>query len=157
MQRIMVDMSATILHHGHVRLMKKAKELGGTVIIALSRDDAVEGSKGYTPELTYDQRAEILYAIRYVDEVVPTDWLVDNDFLIKHNIDLLVHGDDNVNDVPKDKLKIFPRTQGISSSLIRQRVLNTIVQMNTNNKQNDTTQLFAKTMIEFISKEFKLD
>ena len=26
--RVIVDMSATILHHGHIRLLKKAKELG---------------------------------------------------------------------------------------------------------------------------------
>ena len=44
-------------------------------------------------------------------------WLV----LDKYNIDLLVHGDDNSNLIKKEKLLIFPRTQGICSSDIRQK------------------------------------
>ena len=38
--RIMVDMSATLIHHGHVRLLKKASELG-TVVVALTTDEEV--------------------------------------------------------------------------------------------------------------------
>ncbi len=36
-KRILVDMSATLIHHGHIRLLKKAKEYGD-VIISLSTD-----------------------------------------------------------------------------------------------------------------------
>ena len=39
--RVMVDMSATILHHGHIRLLKKAKELGD-VIVALALDSEIK-------------------------------------------------------------------------------------------------------------------
>ena len=35
--RIMVDMSATLIHHGHIRLLKKAAELGD-VVVALTSD-----------------------------------------------------------------------------------------------------------------------
>ena len=45
--------------------------------------------------------------MRYVDEVIPAPWLIDNNFLAVNNIDLLVHGDDNMNHVDKDKLLIF--------------------------------------------------
>ena len=61
--------------------------------------------------------------MRYVDEVIPSPWLIDNNFLAVNNIDLLVHGDDNMNHVDKDKLLIFPRTEGISSTILRSRVL----------------------------------
>ena len=39
--RILVDMSATLIHHGHVRLLKKAKELG-TVVVALTTDEELQ-------------------------------------------------------------------------------------------------------------------
>ena len=39
--RVMVDMSATILHHGHIRLLKKAKEVGN-VIVALATDNEIK-------------------------------------------------------------------------------------------------------------------
>ncbi len=117
-RRIMVDMSATILHHGHIRLLKAAKELG-YVVVALTTDDEIEKKKGFTPGLNFEQRREILEAIRYVDEVVPCKWLIEEDFLDMHNIDLLVHGHDNANPIPPDRLLILPRTAGVSSSALR--------------------------------------
>jgi glycerol-3-phosphate cytidylyltransferase len=119
-KRIMVDMSVTLFHHGHVRLLKKAKELG-TVVVALTTDDEITKRKGYVPELNFEERKEILLALKYVDEVVPSPWLLDESFLDKHNIDLLVHGDDNSNKISHDRLVIFPRTEGISSVELRQR------------------------------------
>jgi len=120
-KRIMVDMSATLIHHGHIRLLQQAKNLG-FVIVALTIDDEIEKCKGYTPELDYASRKEILEAIRYVDEVVPCKWQIDEAFLDLHDIDLLVHGSDNVNKISKHRLLVLPRTEGISSNLIRQRV-----------------------------------
>ena len=39
--RIMVDMSATLIHHGHIQLFRKAAELGDVVVALTS--DAEEG------------------------------------------------------------------------------------------------------------------
>jgi glycerol-3-phosphate cytidylyltransferase len=125
-RRIMVDMSATLIHHGHVRLLKAAKALGGRVIVALTTDEEVRLRKGYEPELSFEQRKEVLEALRYVDEVVPCRWLLDDAFLDEHHIDLLVHGHDNSNDVRPERLKLLPRTGGISSSLLRARVLDVV-------------------------------
>lgn len=127
-KRIMVDMSATLLHHGHIRLLKAAKQLG-TVIVALTTDDEIRKKKGYDPELSFADRKEILEAIRYVDEVVPCNWLIESDLLERHRIDLLVHGHDNSNPIPDDKLLILPRTEGISSSELRQRVVHALAQI----------------------------
>lgn len=124
----MVDMSATLLHHGHIRLLKAAKQLG-TVVVALTTDDEIRKKKGYDPELSYAERKEILEAIRYVDEVVPCNWLIENELLERHRIDLLVHGHDNANPIPDDKLVILPRTEGISSSELRQRVVHALAQI----------------------------
>jgi cytidyltransferase-like protein len=112
-------MSATLLHHGHVRLLQKASELGH-VTVALSSDEEVLKHKGYSPELSFDQRREILLAIKFVGDVIESPWLIDDVFLKKHNIDFLVHGDDNVNLVSKEFLVIVNRTEGVSSSRIRE-------------------------------------
>ena len=117
-KRILVDMSLSVLHHGHIRLLKKASELG-SVIVALTKDDEFMKYKGFRTQLKYKYRKEIALSIRYVDEVIECNWLIDEMFLDKHNIDFLVHGDDNKNPIPPNRLIIFPRTPGISSSEFR--------------------------------------
>ena len=116
--RVMVDMSATILHHGHIRLLKKAKELGD-VIVALSLDSEIKLFKKFEPVLKYDHRKEILESIKYVDEVVSAPMHITDDFLEQYDCELLIHGDDNDNQVSNNKLLIFDRTEGISSTLIK--------------------------------------
>ena len=125
MKRVLVDMSATILHHGHVRLLAKASEYG-QVVVALTTDSEILSKKGYTPEIAFEGRREILESIKYVDEVISSPWLIDEEFLDIHNIDYLVHGHDNSNPVAKEKLIIFPRTEGISSTKIRSAVLRAV-------------------------------
>ncbi|MFA7350257.1 MAG: adenylyltransferase/cytidyltransferase family protein [Methylotenera sp.] len=127
-KRIMVDMSATLIHHGHIRLLKAAKALG-TVIVALTTDEEIRTKKGYTPELNFAERSEILEAIRYVDEIVPCNWLIEESFLDLHHIDLLVHGHDNSNPIHPSRLLVLPRTEGISTSDLRQRVVNALAQI----------------------------
>lgn len=112
-----MDMSCTLLHHGHIRLLKKAADLG-RVIVALTTDDEILMKKGYTPELSFAERKEILLAIKYVSEVIPSKWLLDDDYIRDNKIDILVHGDDNSNQISACELAIFPRTQGVSSSEI---------------------------------------
>ena len=117
-KRILVDMSATIIHHGHIRLLKKAKKLG-YVIVALTSDEYILKGKGFKTPFNFKQRKEVLNSINYVDEVIKSPWYITDDFLKKNKIDFLVHGNDNKNKVKKSKLKIYKRTKGISSTLIR--------------------------------------
>lgn len=116
----MVDMSCALLHHGHIRLLEKAANLG-KVIVALTTDDEILKKKGYTPELSFNERREILLAIKYVSEVIPSKWLIDDNYIIANKIDLLVHGSDNSNDISVCEMILFERTQGISSSILRKR------------------------------------
>lgn len=128
-KRIMVDMSATLIHHGHIRLLKKASEYG-KVIVGLTTDEELLSKKGYEVELEFDYRKEILEAIKYVDEVVGTPWQITENTLDEFNIDLLVHGDDNSNDISRDRLLILPRTRGVSSTDIRNKAQRSITQKN---------------------------
>lgn len=118
MKRILVDMTLTLLHHGHVRLLKKAAELGH-VTVALTIDEEIERVKGFSPPMKFEQRKEIALSIRYVDAVIPCKWLIDEKFLDENGMDLLVHGEDCKNLVPKHRKVILPRTDGISSSMLR--------------------------------------
>ena len=129
LQRIMVDMSATLIHHGHIRLLRKASEYG-TVIVALTTDKEILEKKGYQPELEFNFRREILLSIKYVHEVIPSPWLINEDFLDSNQIDFLIHGSDNTNPISKKKLIIFERTKGISSSILRKRVLQNTNKLN---------------------------
>ncbi len=115
-------MSATLIHHGHIRLLKKASNLGD-VIVALTKDSQIKKHKGYNPELKYKFRKEILNSIKYVKKVIPSNFHLDEKFLKKNNISFLVHGNDNKNNIEASKLKIFKRTTGISSSKLRRKIL----------------------------------
>ena len=127
MKIILVDMSATLIHHGHIRLLKKANNLG-SVTVALTTDEEILKYKGYVPELSFQERKEILESIKYIDRVIPSPWKLDLNFFKNSGADILIHGDDNKNDIPEKYLKIFKRTEGISSSIMRERVINTIAQ-----------------------------
>jgi cytidyltransferase-like protein len=128
-KRVMVDMSATLIHHGHVRLLKEAAGYGD-VIVGLTSDAEILRKKKYSPEMAFEYRKEVLESIKYVSEVVSTPWLIDEDILDQHRIDLLVHGNDNSNFVDDSRLQILPRTEGISSSELRQNVIRSITDIN---------------------------
>ncbi|CAM2800702.1 glycerol-3-phosphate cytidylyltransferase [Fructilactobacillus fructivorans] len=112
-----------LLHKGHVRLLKRARELGDSLTVGLSTDEfnAVKGKRAYN---SYEDRKYILDAIRYVDEVIPEKgWNQKISDIKNHNIDIFVMGDDwkGKFDFLKDYCKVIylPRTQGISTSKIK--------------------------------------
>ena len=119
-KKILVDMSATLLHHGHIRLLKKASKLG-KVIVALTKDSEIKKYKGYQPELSFKYRKEILKSIKYVEQVIPSSFVINNKYLIKNKIDFLVHGRDNSNIVEKSKLILLSKTKNISSTILRKK------------------------------------
>lgn len=128
-KNILIDMSATILHHGHIRLINKASKIG-RVIIALTRDKEIKKFKGFKPEIKFNHRKEILMNIKRVFKVIPSNFYITKNFLKRYKIDFLVHGNDNKNDIVKGKIKIFKRTKEISSTIIRKKVLKNLMLIN---------------------------
>ena len=60
-----------LLHVGHVRYLRGAKELGGKLVIALNADESVRRLKGEgRPVMNERERAEILAALSDVDAIV---------------------------------------------------------------------------------------
>lgn len=60
-----------LLHVGHVRYLRAAKQIGGRLVVAINSDDSVRSLKGEgRPLMPADERAEILAALADVDAVV---------------------------------------------------------------------------------------
>ncbi|MGB9104559.1 MAG: adenylyltransferase/cytidyltransferase family protein [Terriglobales bacterium] len=60
-----------LLHVGHIRYLRAAKQLGGKLVVGLNADESVRGLKGPgRPLMPASERAEILTALADVDAVV---------------------------------------------------------------------------------------
>jgi D-glycero-beta-D-manno-heptose 1-phosphate adenylyltransferase len=60
-----------LLHVGHVRYLRGAKELGGRLVVAVNSDESVRVLKGEgRPVMPAEERAEIVAALADVDAVV---------------------------------------------------------------------------------------
>mgnify|MGYP001189356383 FL=1 len=117
-KKICVDMSCTIIHHGHIRLLKKASKFG-RVYVALTSDQEIRKYKKIEPELKFSQRKEVLQACKYVHKVIKSKFNIDNNFMKKHKLEKLIHGIDNGNSLDKKYVFTFSRTPNISSTNIR--------------------------------------
>jgi D-beta-D-heptose 7-phosphate kinase/D-beta-D-heptose 1-phosphate adenosyltransferase len=67
----MVSGGFSIIHIGHVRLIQSASEFGD-VIVALNSDEWLARKKG-SPQVLWEERAEVLLALRHVSKVVPVE------------------------------------------------------------------------------------
>lgn len=128
-KKILVDMTVSILHHGHIRLLKKASKLGD-VYVGLTKDRDVKEHKNFTPEIKYKHRKEILEAIKYVYKVIPSNFVITNKYLKDNKFDFIIHGSDFRGDIEKKKIIVFKRTKNISSSKLKERIYNNYVKSN---------------------------
>ena len=117
-KNVLLDMSCSIIHHGHIRLIKKASKYG-RLIISLTLDKDLIRHKKIKPELGFKYRKEILQSIKNVYKVIPGRYILNQKFLNRNKIDILVQGSDYKNRKFKNKVITFPRTLAISSSKIR--------------------------------------
>ena len=60
-----------MFHIGHLNVIRNAKEMCDYLIVGVSTDELVQAEKQKTPVIPYEERAEIIASIRYVDQVVP--------------------------------------------------------------------------------------
>lgn len=92
MKTVYIAISADILHHGHINLIKKASEYGDLIVGVLT-DEAIATYKRF-PVLDYEQRTFIIENINGVKEVVPQETLDYSENLKKYKPDFVFHGDD---------------------------------------------------------------
>ena len=118
-----------MLHIGHVLLFKHAKELGDYLIVAVQADDVI---LKYKPEakMVYStaERMFMVDSVKYVDEVIVYS---DVDKDIQHvDFDVFAKGPDQCHSGFQKAVEwceengkeviVIPRTEGISSTLLRE-------------------------------------
>ena len=114
-----------LFHIGHLNILKRAKELGDYLIVAVSSDE-FNLQKGKVCQIKDTDRMQIVEAIRYVDKVIPeTSWDQKIEDVKKYNVDVFVMGDDWMGkfDFLKEEgceVVYLPRTPEISSSQIKE-------------------------------------
>ena len=123
MKRVITYGTFDLMHYGHIRILKRAKNEGDYLIVALATDEfnTVKGKKAYHD---YETRKKMLEAIRYVDLVIPEkDWSQKISDIMEYKVDTFVMGDDWVGkfDELSDycDVKYLERTIGISTSKIK--------------------------------------
>ena len=131
-----------MFHIGHLNILKNAKMQCDYLIVGVSTDRLVEEYKLHKPVVPFDERIEIVGAIKYVDQVVPQYTMDKIEAFEKYHFDVLFHGDDwkgkeyynkIENELTKRNVALvyFPYTPNTSSTLLRQYIESKI------NKNND--------------------
>lgn len=120
-----------LFHIGHLNILRRAKEQCDFLIVAVSTDELVQEYKHKTPVICYEERIEIVKAIRYVDEVVPQ---VNRDKFSAwetYRFNKMFVGDDWKGSSLFDKVEeqfrsvgveivYFPYTKGTSSTILKE-------------------------------------
>jgi D-beta-D-heptose 7-phosphate kinase/D-beta-D-heptose 1-phosphate adenosyltransferase len=61
-----------LIHPGHTRYLRQARELGDMLVVGINTDSSVRELKGPArPILVEEERIEVLLSLRWVDAVVP--------------------------------------------------------------------------------------
>lgn len=126
MKRVITYGTFDLLHYGHINLLRRAKELGDYLVVAVSTDEFNLNQKNKVCYFTYEQRKMMVESIRYVDQVIPeTCWEQKRTDVHEHDIDIFVIGDDwkGKFDFLKDEgveVVYLSRTPEVSSSQIKQ-------------------------------------
>ncbi len=127
MKKVITYGTFDLLHYGHINLLKRAKEYGDYLIVALSTDEFNLNKKNKKCYFSFDHRKQLLEAIRYVDLVIPENtWEQKVNDVVEYHIDTFVIGDDwkNQFDFLKNYCEVvyLPRTPEISTSQIKEQL-----------------------------------
>lgn len=122
MKRVITYGTFDLLHYGHINLLRRAKQYGDYLIVALSTDDFNWNQKRKKCYFSFDKRKALLEAIRYVDLVIPEEsWGQKVTDVREYHIDTFVMGDDwkGEFDFLKDEgvdVVYLPRTPEVSTT-----------------------------------------
>jgi glycerol-3-phosphate cytidylyltransferase len=125
MKRVITYGTFDLLHYGHINLLHRAKQLGDYLIVCLSTDEFNTIGKNKKTYFGFNERKQLLEAIRYVDLVIPEkSWDQKRNDIEKYEIDVFVMGNDweGKFDFLQDKCKVvyLPRTEEISTTKIKE-------------------------------------
>jgi len=123
MKKIITYGTFDMFHIGHLLLLKRLSEMGDELIVGVSTDEfnLLKGKKTLIP---FDQRADIVAAIQYVDKVIPEEnWEQKISDIQELDIDLFVIGDDWKGEFDYlseyCEVNYLERTAGISTTMLK--------------------------------------
>ena len=125
MKKVITYGTFDLLHYGHINILRRAKELGDYLVVAVSSDEFNRNDKGKKCYFSYEQRKLMVEAVRYVDLVVPeTCWEQKRTDVHKYDIDVFVMGDDwegKFDFLKEEGVEVvyLPRTPEISTTQIK--------------------------------------
>ena len=129
MKKVITYGTFDVLHQGHINLLKRARELGDYLIVGVTTDnfDLERGKLN-----THDGVMKRVQAVRdtgYADEVIIEEYKGQKiDDILKYGVDVFAIGSDweGQFDYLKEYCEVvyLPRTQGISSTMIREEEAN---------------------------------
>lgn len=112
-----------IFHVGHLRLLQRARALGDRLVVGVSTDE-FNATKGKKSVFSYEERAQILASVRYVDEVFPeSNWGQKREDIARFKASVFVMGDDwkgkfdDLSDLAE--VVYLPRTPAISTTEVK--------------------------------------
>lgn len=123
-----------LFHIGHLNILRMAKEQCDYLIVGVSTDELVQNYKQKLPVIPFEQRKAIVEAIRYVDKVVPQTSMDKFAAWQDLHFDIMFHGNEwqgteLYNRYEQEfalvdvKIIYLPHTEGISSSMLRNKIL----------------------------------
>ena len=123
-----------LFHVGHANVLRRAKRIGGTLIVGVDTDESVKEKKGRYPVIPEYQRYGVIQAIRWVDKIVLNkNCSVDVEKLKDWGVNAVVLGRDEdwdwndlagykeAKDAGIEFIRI-PYTQSISTTLIKMQI-----------------------------------
>ena len=125
MKRVITYGTYDLLHYGHINLLRRAKEMGDYLVVALSTDEFNWNSKQKKCYFTYEERKKMLEALRVVDLVIPEEnWEQKREDMHLYHIDTFVMGDDwkgKFDFLEEEGVEVvyLPRTPEISTTKIK--------------------------------------
>ncbi|MDF3125820.1 glycerol-3-phosphate cytidylyltransferase [Rheinheimera sp. 1928-s] len=115
-----------LFHIGHLNLLKRARELGDKLIVAVSTDE-FNATKGKTTLMPFEHRVELVRSVRFVDEVIAeSNWEQKIGDVQKHKVDVFVMGSDWQGKFdflkPYCEVVYLPRTDNVSSTDLKKAI-----------------------------------
>ncbi|WP_310993591.1 adenylyltransferase/cytidyltransferase family protein [Aequorivita marina] len=124
-----------LYHRGHLELLKRARELGDKLVVAINGDEMVASYKR-RPFFNEEDRLALVEATKYVDEAFIIRQYDNKEIIKKYKINKIVHGDDWEEGSYMEQIRVteeflknndcelvlLPYTKGISTSDLIQKI-----------------------------------
>lgn len=150
MKQIIVYTSGTfdLFHSNHLKMIRYARGLGDVLIVGVSTDELVSSYKK-PPIIPFEERIQIIEALKYPDIVIPQHSLDHTAIINKLHIDIFVVGDDwqgkyNYLEDMGVKVFYFPYGKGTSSTTVKEKIYSNYIKMKRRIDKHDNPDVMEK-------------